>query len=64
MVKVVRLTNMDTPSATVQCLGVIQPLEMVVDRSELRVIGVASTISCEQMEIKIVTWKVLAGVDS
>ena len=35
-----------SPSATVQCLGVIQPLEIVVLRSEFLVMGVASTIAC------------------
>ena len=34
-----------SPSATVQCLGVIQPLDMVVLRSEFLVMGVASTIA-------------------
>lgn len=33
------------PSATVQCFGVTQLLDMVVDKSELRVMGVASTIA-------------------
>ena len=46
-----KIWSVHVPSATVQCLGVIHPLDMVVDRSELRVMGVASTISCTVMPI-------------